>query len=142
MKKIALCGNDCAVCPRYTATQSHDDVKLNEIVKLWYKLGWRDKIVSAKEIMCYGCSSSNFCRYGIQNCASEKNVDNCGKCNDYLCKLIYKAFKQTQIYIESVKEKCLDEEYQCLMNAFFSKKENLDKAHSQRQNEVGLVKDE
>lgn len=130
MKDIAFCGNDCAMCPRYTATQSGDVLKLNEIAILWHQLGWRDTIMSAEEIMCYGCSSSNFCRYRIQKCASENKVNNCGKCNDYPCILTLKMFEQTQLYAENVKKKCSDEEYQCLMTAFFSKKANLDNAHS------------
>jgi hypothetical protein len=134
MQKLAYCGNDCTVCPRYIATQISDVLKLNEVAELWYKLGWRDKIVPVEEITCYGCSSSNFCSYGIQKCASEKNVDNCGKCNDYPCNLSLKTFERTQIYTESIKGKCSDELYQCLMTAFFLKKENLDKAHSQSQN--------
>lgn len=143
MKKLAYCGNDCAVCPRYTATQSSDVLKLNEVAKLWNQLGWRDTIVSSEEIRCNGCFSSNFCRYGIQKCASEKKVDNCGKCKEYPCNLTLKTFEQTHIYAESVKRKCSDEEYQFFMTAFFSKKVNLDNAHSQCQKNVArFVEDE
>ena len=142
MKKLAYCGNDCAVCPRYTATQSSDVMKLNEVAKLWNQLGWRDTIVSSEEIICNGCSSSNFCRYGIQPCATENAVDNCGKCQNYPCNLTFKSFEQTEIYAESVRRKCSDEEYQCLKIAFFSKKKNLDKDHTQSQNVARLVEDE
>lgn len=84
MQKLAFCGNDCAVCPRYTATQSSDVLKLNAVAKFWNQLGWREAIESPEKIMCYGCSSSSFCRYGIQQCATENAVDNCGKCQGYL----------------------------------------------------------
>jgi len=142
MQKLAFCGNDCAVCPRYIATQGSDVMKQNEVAELWHNLSWRDTIVPVEEIMCYGCSSSNFCRYGIQKCASEKNVDNCGTCNDYPCSITLKTFETTQIYTESVKGKCSDEEYQCLKIAFFSKKVNLDKAHSQSQTVASFVENE
>ena len=132
MQKIAFCGNDCFVCPRYIATQSGDVIRLKEVAELWNRLGWRDTVVSPEEIMCYGCSSSNFCRYGIQRCASEKIVDNCGNCNDYPCDLTIRSIEQTQMYVESIKEKCTEEEYQCLKIAFYFKQENLDRIRNRR----------
>jgi hypothetical protein len=132
MQKIASCGNDCFVCPRYIATQSGDVIRLKEVAELWNRLGWRDTVVSPEEIMCYGCSSSNFCRYGIQRCASEREVDNCGNCKDYPCNLTIRSFGQTKIYAESIKEKCTEEEYQSLKVAFSSKKENLDEVRNKR----------
>ncbi|GAB6152908.1 hypothetical protein JCM17380_16580 [Desulfosporosinus burensis] len=142
MQKLAFCGNDCVVCPRYTATQSSDVLKLNAVAKLWNQLGLREAIESPEKIMCYGCSSSSFCRYGIQQCATENAVDNCGKCQGYPCNLTFKSFEQTEIYAESIKRKCSDEEYQRLKKAFFYKKENLDKAQSQSQNIARLGEDE
>lgn len=132
MQKIVSCGNDCFVCPRYIATQSGDVIRLKAVAELWNKLGWRDTVVSSEEIMCYGCSTSTFCRYGIQKCAFEKKVDNCGNCKDYPCILTSKSIEQTQMYVESIKEKCTEEEYKCFKIAFFSKKENLDKAWNKR----------
>lgn len=55
MQKLAFCGNDCTVCPRYTATLSGDVLRLKAVAKLWNQLGWRDTIVPQEEIMCYGC---------------------------------------------------------------------------------------
>ena len=52
---IAPCGNDCNVCPKYTAKSSDDLLKA---AKLWYRLGWSDKITSPEETKCSGCSSS------------------------------------------------------------------------------------
>lgn len=127
IQKIASCGNDCFVCPRYIASQSGDVIKLKEVAELWNRLGWRDIVVSPEEIMCYGCSSSNFCRYGIQRCASEKKINNCGNCIDYPCDLTIRSFEQTQKYSDFIMGKCTEEEYQCFKMAFFSKKENLDR---------------
>lgn len=128
MKKLAFCGNDCSVCPRYTATQSGDISRLKAVAKLWYQLKLRDTIVSPEEIKCNGCSSSSFCRYGIHKCAFEKKVENCGDCKDYPCDLTVRSFEQTQKYAESISGKCTEEEYQSFEMAFFSKKKNLDKA--------------
>lgn len=133
MNKMASCGNDCFACPRYVATQSGDVIRLKEIAELWNRLGWRDKAVSPSEIMCYGCSSSNFCRYGIQRCASEKIVDNCGNCKDYPCELTFRSIEMTQMYVKNIKGKCTEEEYQWFKIAFFSKKENLDRTWKENQ---------
>ena len=82
--------------------------------------------------MCNGCSSLNFCRYEIQKCASENEVDNCGNCEDYPCDLSIRSFEQTKIYAESTKGKCTEEEYKCFTIAFFSKQENLDGIRNKR----------
>jgi hypothetical protein len=126
LQKISSCGNDCTMCPRFTATQSGDVLRLKAVAKLWNQLGLRDTIVSPEEIMCYGCSTSSFCRYSIQKCAFDKNVENCGYCKEYPCDYTIKSFEQTQIYAESIKGKCTEEEYRTFELAFFSKKENLD----------------
>lgn len=133
MQKIAPCGNDCLACLRYIATQSNDISKLKEVAELWNRVGLRDKVVSPEEIKCYECSSVNFCRYGIQKCASEKKIDNCGRCNNYPCNLSTRSFEQTNKYAESIKKICTEEEYQQFMAAFFSKKENLDEVRNNRQ---------
>jgi len=132
MQKIASCGNDCFVCPRYIATQSGDVNRLKKVAELWNRVGWRDTVVSPEEIMCIGCSSSNLCRYEIKRCTSEKEVDNCASCKDYPCDLTIRSFEQTKIYAESIKGKCTEEEYESFTIAFFSKKENLDGIRNKR----------
>lgn len=52
-EKITLCGDNCIACPRYNA---HSKEELEQVAKLWYRVGWRDRIVSADEIACGGCS--------------------------------------------------------------------------------------
>jgi len=47
---VAACGNDCAACPRNTATVSGGALRLREVAELWYRLGWRDRVVSADDI--------------------------------------------------------------------------------------------
>ncbi|WP_088186649.1 DUF3795 domain-containing protein [Desulfosporosinus sp. FKA] len=130
MNKLSYCGNDCSVCPRYTATEKGDIPQLKGVADLWFRVGWRDKVVSPEEIKCYGCLTSNFCRYGIQQCASSKEVDDCGMCPSYPCEISSKTFIQTQKYADSIKDKCSNEEYLTLQLAFFQKKMNLDGLHS------------
>ncbi len=54
MGKITLCGDNCIYCPRYNAKT---DDELFEAAELWYRIGWRDRLVSKEEIKCDGCSS-------------------------------------------------------------------------------------
>lgn len=39
----SVCGDDCAVCPRYVAKT---DEELHETAEFWYRVGWRDRILS------------------------------------------------------------------------------------------------
>ena len=55
-KIIAACGNDCAVCPRYNVppyTKTAEE--LHHTAELWYKIGYRDHVVTNEEIACTGC---------------------------------------------------------------------------------------
>lgn len=124
-KKIAPCGDDCGACPRYIATRSGDKSWLEEVAVLWFELGFRDRVVSVEEIRCEGCNPSIECKHGINSCAAEKRVDNCGKCDEYPCDLMLKMFEAT----ESHEEACLEEHVTCfpmLKEAFFEKKKNLE----------------
>lgn len=50
-RKITLCGDNCIECPRYNA---HSEEELRNVAELWYRMGWRDHIVSNEEIKCEG----------------------------------------------------------------------------------------
>lgn len=67
-EKITLCGDNCIACPRYNA---HSKEELEQVAKLWYRVGWRNRIVSADEIACGGCSSHKQCTYGLVACIKE-----------------------------------------------------------------------
>jgi len=132
MMKLGFCGDDCNVCPRYIATQSGDVEQLKKVAALWYRVGYRDKIVPPEEMICRGCSST-WCNVvdnrDVRECALEKGVENCGKCENYPCEKVLKVFEQTESFAKTCKEKCSKEEYECLQKAFFSKKENLDRVN-------------
>lgn len=42
-EKITLCGDNCIECPRYNA---HTEEELKAVAELWYKVGWRECVVS------------------------------------------------------------------------------------------------
>ena len=62
---ISLCGDDCAVCPRYLAKT---DDELHQTAVFWKKAGWRDRVVSNEEISCTGCGSKGVCAFGLIDC--------------------------------------------------------------------------
>ena len=78
-EKITLCGDNCVECPRYKA---HTDEELRVVAELWYKVGWRTRIVSNEEIACSGCSSHKQCTYQLVECTKEHRVDKCNQCNE------------------------------------------------------------
>ncbi len=124
MKKIiSACGNDCNQCPRHLPKSKE---QLQSTAELWYKIGYRDRVVSSEEISCIGCSMDNWCRYNIIGCVTEKSVSNCGECCEYPCSKIEECFKVTASFEPDCKKSCTDEEYRQLKRASFEKKENLD----------------
>lgn len=122
-KIIAACGNDCSSCPRHLPKT---DEELKHTAELWYKIGYRDHIVSNEEISCSGCSINNWCRYNVIQCTTSKNISDCGKCIEYPCKNILECFEVTKSFAPSCKSVCTEEEYNTMSNAFFEKKENLE----------------
>lgn len=46
---LSVCGDDCAVCPRYLA-RTEDE--LRETAVFWYKAGWRDRVLPPEEMRC------------------------------------------------------------------------------------------
>ena len=125
-KIIAACGNDCAACPRYCA-QPYEKTReqLSHTAELWYKIGYRDHVVTTEEIACTGCKKENWCRYAVIACVSEKQLEHCGQCSRYPCQRILDCFRVTKSFAPSCKEICSDEEFQQFQKAFFEKEENL-----------------
>lgn len=122
MKKIALCGDNCMECPRYRA-KSEDE--LRQTAELWYRVGWRDRIVSNEEIRCTECSSYKQCTYHLVECTKEHHVEKCNQCGLFPCEKINDMLERSQAYQQKCRELCTDEEYEKLERAFFDKKNNL-----------------
>ena len=117
---IAPCGNKCRVCPRYAAQTTED---LRKVAELWYRVGWRDRILSPEEIKCSGCSIHKPCPHGIIECIN--TVQKCGQCSDLPCDIIDKMLEKTKHNELRCRELCSDAEFMILKKAFFEKEVNL-----------------
>lgn len=122
---ISFCGNNCSSCPRYKATQANDNERLEQLAELWFRVGFRDKIVSANEMRCNGCTVETNCSYKINNCKHRGNNNNCGECDFFPCDKISIAFEKANVYKMSCKLKCTDNELFILEKSFFSKEQIL-----------------
>ena len=123
-EKITLCGDNCIECPRYNA---HSNEELRKVAELWYRVGWRDTVISNEEIRCTGCSSHKKCTYQLVKCTIEHNVQKCNQCNEFPCKKILDMLKRSEEYQKKCKEVCSEKEYIMLEKAFFDKENNLKK---------------
>ena len=54
--------------PPYTKTAE----ELHHTAELWYKIGYRDHVVTNEEIACTGCKEENWCRYRLVKCVNVK----------------------------------------------------------------------
>ena len=121
-EKITLCGDDCMACPRYNA---HSDEELYSVAELWYRVGWRDRIVTNEEIKCTGCHVHKQCTYQLVNCTKEQGVEKCNQCNKFPCDKISQMLLRSQEYQNRCREVCTASEYGKLNRAFFNKEKNL-----------------
>lgn len=125
-KILAACGNDCACCPRYVkAPYEKTPEQLRHTAELWYKIGYRDHIVTEEEISCTGCRKENWCRYQVAVCSAEKGIEHCGACPQYPCGNIQSCFRVTESFRPACREVCTPEEYEMFQKAFFEKEKNL-----------------
>ncbi len=123
-EKITLCGDNCIECPRYNANSEEE---LRNVAELWYRVGWRDCVVSNEEIRCEGCSSHKQCTYHLVECTKEHNVDKCNQCVEFPCEKIDRMLERSKEYQKRCKVVCSDAEYDMLEKAFFDKENNLRK---------------
>lgn len=124
MEKITLCGDNCLACPRYLAKS---DKELEKTAELWYRVGWRDRIVPKEEIRCTGCSSHKQCTYKLVECTKEHGVEKCNQCREFPCVKISDMLQRSGEYQKRCREVCSEEEYLVLKKAFFDKENNLRK---------------
>ena len=123
-EKITLCGDNCIECPRYNA---HTDEELEAAAELWYRVGWRDHIVSNEEIACSGCSSHKQCTYQLVECTKVHGVEKCRQCREFPCGKIHDMLERSAAYQKKCRQVCTESEYQALEKAFFDKETNLKK---------------
>ena len=123
--KISICGDVCSDCPRYIATGKNDIAELEKIAELWYRLGFRDKILRPEDLKCTGCHKDKFCNHNLNQCEHLGHKNNCGECDCFPCDKINSVFKKTDNTSMECKNKCSNSEYHTLYNAFFVKREML-----------------
>ena len=123
---LAACGNDCSACPRYSEhPYEKTEAELQRTAQLWFKIGYRDHVVTTEEIACTGCKTDNWCRYQIVRCCEEKNIKSCAACDAYPCPTIEECFRITESFEPMCRKACTAEEYAILKKAFFEKEKNL-----------------
>lgn len=121
-KRITLCGDDCLCCPRYLADTEDE---LRAAAELWYRAGWRDRLVPAEEMRCEGCSSHKECGYGLTDCVKSRGLADCGGCGEFPCGRILSMLDKSRAGQERCRAVCSPEEYGLLEKSFFHKEENL-----------------
>ena len=117
---ISYCGDVCSECPRYIATQNNDVHELENLARLWFRLGLRDRIVSAEEMKCTGCNKEKECGYQINNCPNHTGN---AHCSGFPCEKMKAIIARTDALAIILKERCSKEEYQQLKKAFLMKRE-------------------
>lgn len=87
-ENLAYCGLDCAECPAYIAMMTNDDELRQTTAEKWNN---PDFPVSLEDISCVGCKTEGeehfkWCdKCSVRACASERNVETCAHCDDYVC---------------------------------------------------------
>ncbi len=123
-QRITLCGDDCLQCPRYNA---RSDEERRRVAQLWYRVGWRDRVVAPEEMACSGCSSHKQCTYQLVECTKEHGVEKCSGCGAFPCGRISQLLERSAAYQRKCRQVCTPEEYSQLEAAFFHKEANLRK---------------
>lgn len=124
--KLAYCGDRCEFCPRYLATLSNDKDELKRVAILMKQAGWPHDFTNLDNNKCTGCEDINNCEYGLKECCTEMEVQNCGECPQYPCEKVKRAFEITDENAITFKNKFTKKEYETFNKAFFMKKKYLD----------------
>jgi hypothetical protein len=91
MKELtAYCGNLCAECPAYIATQADDAQALADVAAQWRE-EYDSPEITVEAVVCDGCTveSERHCSWWhqcpVRACASERGVLTCAHCDEYVC---------------------------------------------------------
>ena len=119
----SVCGDDCAVCPRYLA-ETEDE--LRQTAEFWAKAGWRDRVVSNDEIRCGGCGSRGTCAFMLLPCLKSHQVKSCRECPEFACEKIADMLRRSAEKERQCRAACESEaEFAMLRRAFYAKEDNL-----------------
>ncbi len=119
---ISVCGDNCAVCPRYNAKSEEE---LHRLAQLWHRIGWRDRVVEPDEMRCSGCGSGKGCAYQLRECCAENNVERCTQCSCFPCERIAALLEKSAYNRSRCFEVCSEEEFALLDRAFYQKEKYL-----------------
>lgn len=123
MPLYSVCGDDCAVCPRYLAKTEEE---LHQTAVFWYRVGWRDRVVSNEEIRCRGCGSRKTCAFMLLPCALERGLSGCMECSERPCGKIAAMLKKSAEKEGQCRRACEnDAMFAMLKRAFYEKEKNL-----------------
>ena len=124
--RIGACGDNCSQCPRFIATATKDVALLRQLSAIWLQAGWRERLVKAEELTCYGCNTTINCSNGVRQCAMMHSAENCGECSESKsCTIIENVIKKSDINRKLCYEIFPIEIYEILDKSFFRKRENL-----------------
>ena len=119
----SICGDDCAVCPRFIA---RTDEELHETAVFWHRAGWRDHVVTNDEIKCAGCGSRPSCSFMLLPCAKEHGVTVCRECAGFPCGKVRHALDSSEQKKQGCRRACqCDEEFAMFVRAFYEKEKNM-----------------
>ena len=120
---ISVCGDDCAVCPRYLAQTEEE---LHETAIFWYKVGWRDRVVSNAQMRCTGCGCQPACSFMLLPCAREHHVSACRECDRFVCDKVKNTYARSEEKKSQCRQACESpEEFRMLCRAFYVKEKNM-----------------
>ena len=120
---ISVCGDDCAVCPRFLARTEEE---LHETAVFWYKAGWRDHVVTNEEIKCTGCGCRPTCSFMLLPCTKEHGVSMCHECKEFQCDKVKNTLVGSLEKMMQCKEACeSDKEFELFKRAFYEKEKNM-----------------
>lgn len=135
-KKISICGDNCAACPRYIATHNNDDNQLHEYAQMQLNLGIVDKLPDIQDLKCHGCRTNQHCTYGLNQCQHAQNIHNCGECTSYPCSGINSVFTKTDELKPVFKNKLSEQKYKQIEQAFLLKRETLNEINKKFFNRI------
>jgi hypothetical protein len=107
---------------------------LGKIKGLWVRLGFLDADSPVQDLACLGCGPENECAYPeVRACAHGKGIDNCGLCRAYPCERMDAVLEKAEGMRARASQVCTAAEMDALTAAFFCKRANLDRIHSEEQ---------
>lgn len=119
----SVCGDDCAVCPRYLAKTEEE---LHQTAIFWHQVGWRDSVVSNEEIRCQGCGSRQTCAFMVLPCVQEHGLSSCNGCSEHPCGKIAQMLAKSAEKEAQCRNACENERmFVLLKRAYYEKEKNM-----------------